>query len=180
MKRILAILLATVFCLSFAACTLTPEKTSVPETTTEPAPTTTAAPENAPELIDVTDSADLPEFSFMVNEEVIDNASMKDATVWQVKDFAVLDAKGQETKYTFAGYAIRDILAAAKCKGVKSITITASDAFELTYDITDVNAPYCIIAIAENTEEEGSVIFAPTLENTSNFFVKSVVKIVTE
>lgn len=186
LSKILALVMALVMVFAFAACSAAPatdEPTAAPEadTTAAPADDAAAAPEGAPELADCTGKFEFAAFTFKVNDVEINNDSLKDATMWKVKDLETVNSKGNASTDTYSGYAIKDVLKAAGCEDATKLILTCNDGYEIEFTIDETNAPYCLIAIEKNKElaEEG-VFFAPCLEETSSNYAKNVVSITAE
>ncbi|MDD6808438.1 MAG: hypothetical protein PUD72_08380 [Oscillospiraceae bacterium] len=181
-SKVLALVLSLVMVFSFAACSApaedTPTTTAAPTTTEAPSKADTNAPADAPEIKDATDKVTFDAFSFKVNGKVIDNAAMKDASIYKIK-VETVNSKGNASENTYGGYAIKDVLKAAGCPDATKLTITANDGYEVEFEITDENAAYSLVAIEKDKEmgEDGTVWFAPCLEKTASNYAKLVVEI---
>lgn len=183
-SRILALALAIVMLFAFAACTKAPvqEEPSTEAPTTENA-TDVAAPEGAPEIKDSTDKVTFSDFSFIVNGKEITNDDLKDCSIYKIT-VETVNSKGNTKEATYGGYAIKDVLKAAGCEDATKISVICNDGHEseTPYEITAENAPYILLAIEKNKEvgEDGTVWFAPCLEETSEFYAKLVTELVAE
>lgn len=186
LSKILALVLALAMVFTFAACAKAPA--AVDEPTTEAAteaPTEAepaAAPEGAPEIKDATEKITFADFSFKVNGKEITNKDLEGCSIYKIT-VETVNSKGTASEATYGGYAIKDVLKAAGCADATKITAVCNDGYEGdAYTITDVNAPYCLLAIEKDKEtgEEGTVWFAPCLEETSQAYAKLVVEIVAE
>lgn len=181
-SKVLALVLSLIMVFSFAACGSTPEEPSTTApTTTAPATTEAGKPENAPEVKDATGKFEFDAFSFKVNGKVVDNAAMKDAHIYKIT-VETVNKKGNATENTYGGYAIKDVLAAAGCPDATKLTITANDGYEVSFEVTDENAAYSLVAIEKDKEmgEDGTVWFAPCLETVASNYAKCVVEITAE
>ncbi len=184
LSKILALVLSLVMVLSFAACAKAP---AAPEEPSKPAASEPAsqAPTNdgAPEIKDATDKVTVGDFSFKVNGKAITNADLKDCSFYKIT-VETTNSSGNTKEATYGGYAIKDVLKAAGCENATKITAKCSDGHEsdAPFVITEENAPYTLVAIEKNKEtgEDGTVWFAPCLEETSEFYAKYVVEIVAE
>ena len=181
--KILSLAMALVMALSFEACG--EEKKETPTTTK--APETTAAEAEKP-----AEDTDKPEiknpqmdfapFTFKVNGVEFNNEKLKDLQTYKI-GVSLTNKKGETKERKYGGYAIKDVLKAAGVENATKLTLVASDGYESTYEITEENAPYTLVAIEQDRElsEEGkSVWFAPCLEKTPHDFTQKVVEIKAE
>lgn len=179
--KLLSLVMALVMALSLAAC----------QDKKEEAPTTTKAPETTTEAPKPESPADVPEikdpdmefaaFTFKVNGKEINNETMKGYQTYKIG--VALDMKGETVEHKYGGYAIKDVLKAAGVENATKLTLVASDGYENTFEITEENAPYTLVAIEEDralSEEGKSVWFAPCLEKTPRNFTRMVVEIKAE
>lgn len=186
LSKILAIVLALVMVLSFAACASKPvEKPATKAPVSTEAPTkaeTPAAPEGAPEIKDATAKITFADFSFKVNGKEITNKDLEGCSIYKIT-VETVNSKGNASENTYGGYAIKDVLKAAGCADATKITAVCNDGYETdAYTITDENAPYTLLAIEKDKElgEDGTVWFAPCLEEIASGYAKLVVEIVAE
>lgn len=181
-QKLLALVMALAMVFSFAACAkdapAAPETTKPAETTEAP---TDAAPVDGPEFADCTGKFEFGEFAFKVNGKEIKNADLKDTTMWKVKDLETVNSKGNASSATYSGYKLADVLKAAGVEKATKVILTCNDGYEVTYELTDANIDFCLVALEKDKEmaEEG-FFFAPCLEETSQSFAKNVVEITAE
>lgn len=151
MKKILCVILAALMLISLAACSSGP-KTKV------------------------ADASVLPEFSVPVNDKVITNETMAEYRVYSIT-VTTVNSQGTETTYTYVGYKLSDIIAAAGITEYITVQATANDGYMLDYTVA-IEDSTTIVAFLRN--DEPGVWVAPCSSKTSGDYLKNVESITTD
>lgn len=179
MKKILSSVLAlTLLVATMAGCSSNdnPSGSASPSATAAASPSATAssAAPTAEEVKGVT----IPEFKVSVNGTEVTQESMASYPVYSVQATSVNSA-GTESTTTYVGFAMKDVLTAAKLtEQYVWMEAAASDGYSATFDAEMIYAPTTLLAISKDGSPfSGSPWFAPCTDQTTGNYIKDTASI---
>ena len=181
MKKILPILLALLFVLSFAACAqqeTEPAEAST-EVSAEVSAEASAEPSEAAEPVaEEVQGVTIPTFTVTVNGITVDQDAMAAYPMYSVQATSINSA-GTETTITYVGFAMSDVLAAAALSDAYIwLEATADDGYAVTITGDTVLAETTLLAMTKDGEPFGTAPWlAPCGSETTGDYLKNCVSI---